>query len=187
MQFRDTQLHTSRHRPANSGTIPDFLFRVSGSDQRAASGILSQSSGNPQQSPFPPPATVRFRDRLSAFAILRPRYHEGQFDKSLGGLRTLVVTEMKTLSRATEERRAMEADIRDLRRRPEAHRSEIRASGRNPQPPFQRPPLNLQNQRLAMLADAESIVRARIISRDPKSALHPRSALLHSSVPATPL
>jgi hypothetical protein len=37
-----------------------------------------------------------------------------RFDKSLDGLRKLVVTGMKMLNRATAERRAMEVDIRDL-------------------------------------------------------------------------
>jgi hypothetical protein len=37
-----------------------------------------------------------------------------RFDKSLDGLRKLVATGMKMLNRATVERRAMEADIRDL-------------------------------------------------------------------------
>ena len=37
-----------------------------------------------------------------------------RFDKSLDGLRKLVVTGMKMLNRSTAERRAMEADIRDL-------------------------------------------------------------------------
>jgi hypothetical protein len=44
----------------------------------------------------------------------RAEVRRDRFDKSLDGLRKLVVTGMKMLNRATAERRAVEADIRDL-------------------------------------------------------------------------
>jgi hypothetical protein len=56
---------------------PQFLRRVSTSDQRGVSGILPQGDGSRQPRPFPIHSSVRFRDRLSAFAINSPQQEAG--------------------------------------------------------------------------------------------------------------